>query len=90
MVNKILLMNSGSTAVSLLLIAVGVILAWAVDYWVAGIEITVIGANLMIVGAIGLLLSVLLWATFTRKIHHSRRIPTADAHVLAAIQPWKS
>ena len=57
-------MNSGSTGVSLLLIAVGAILAWAVDYRLAGIDITVVGAILIIVGSIGLLLSVLFWASF--------------------------
>ena len=83
-------MNSGSKVVSLLLIALGAILAWAVDYRLAGIDVTVIGAILMIVGAIGVLLSVLLWANFARKAHHPRRIPTTYAHVLAARQPWKS
>jgi hypothetical protein len=46
---------------SLILIAVGAILAWAVDYQVAGLDINAAGAILMIVGAIGLVLSLLLW-----------------------------
>ena len=57
-------MNNGSIAGSLLLIAVGAILAWAVHYRLAGIDITVVGAILMIVGIIGLLLSMLFWASF--------------------------
>ncbi len=57
-------MENGSTAGSLMLIALGAILAWAVDYRVVGIDIRVIGAILLIVGIIGLLLSVLFWASF--------------------------
>ena len=56
--------DNGSTAGSLLLIALGAILAWAVEYQVAGIDIKVIGAILLIVGIVGLLLSVLFWASF--------------------------
>jgi len=58
------MMENGSTAGSLLLIALGAVLAWAIDYQVAGIDIKVIGAILLIVGVIGLLLSVLFWASF--------------------------
>lgn len=58
------MMENGSTAGSLLLIALGAILAWAVDYRIVGIDIKVIGAILLIVGVIGLLLSVLFWASF--------------------------
>lgn len=58
------MMDNGSTAGSLLLIALGAILAWAVEYQIAGIDIKVIGAILLVVGVIGLLLSVLFWASF--------------------------
>ncbi len=58
------MMMNGNAAGSLLLIAVGAILAWAVDYRLAGIDITVVGAILMIVGVLGLLLSMLFWASF--------------------------
>ncbi|MEI7926646.1 MAG: DUF6458 family protein [Chloroflexota bacterium] len=58
------MMENGSTAGSLLLIALGAILAWAVEYQVAGIDIKVIGAILLIVGTIGLVLSLLFWASF--------------------------
>lgn len=57
-------MNNGSVGLSLLLIAVGAILAWAVNATVAGLDIKVVGAILMVVGAIGLLLSLLFWASF--------------------------
>ena len=57
-------MNNGSIALSLLLMAVGAILAWAVETSVAGIDIKVVGAILMVVGVIGLSLSLLFWASF--------------------------
>lgn len=58
------MMENGSTAGSLLLIALGAILAWAVEYQIVGIDIKVIGAILLVVVVIGLLLSVLFWASF--------------------------
>ena len=49
--------------VSIFLLAVGAILAFAVDVTVSGIEITTVGVILMIVGAIGLLFSLLFWSS---------------------------
>ncbi len=49
--------------VSLFLLAVGAILTFAVNATVSGIEISTIGVILMIVGGLGLLLSLLLMAT---------------------------
>jgi hypothetical protein len=46
---------------SLLLIAVGAILAIAVDYEVTGIDIQTVGVILIVVGIIGLVLSMLLF-----------------------------
>ena len=50
--------------VSLFLIAVGAVLTWAVTAEVAGLDITTIGVILMIVGAIGLVLSMLFWSSW--------------------------
>jgi hypothetical protein len=50
--------------VSLLLIAVGAILIWAVDVTVSGIELTTVGWILLIVGAIGALLSMIFWSSW--------------------------
>jgi hypothetical protein len=50
--------------ISLLLIAVGAILAFAVDYAVQGVELYTVGIILLIVGAVGLLLSLLFWTSF--------------------------
>ena len=48
-----------TTGTSLMLIAVGAVLAFAVNFQVVGINIVSIGAILIIVGIIGLIISVL-------------------------------
>ena len=50
--------------VSLLLIAVGAILVWGLQSDVAGISEDAIGVILMIVGAAGLLLSMIFWSSW--------------------------
>ena len=50
--------------VSLILIAVGAILVWAVEAELAGVNITAIGWILLIVGAAGALLSMVFWSTW--------------------------
>lgn len=57
-------MENGGVVLSLILIAAGAILAWAVEATVAGLDIVVVGAILMVVGTIGLVLSLLFWASF--------------------------
>ena len=49
--------------VSLVLIAAGAILTWAVNASVSGIELQTIGVILMVVGIVGLLLSMLFWSS---------------------------
>jgi hypothetical protein len=46
---------------SLLLIAVGAILTWAVSATVSGVNIHTVGVILMVVGAVGLVLSLFFW-----------------------------
>ena len=53
-----------STGLSLLLLAAGAILAFAVDYQVSGIEIQTIGLILVVVGIVGLVFSMLFLASF--------------------------
>jgi hypothetical protein len=50
--------------VSLILIAVGAILTWAVTATVSGVDIVAVGVILMIVGTIGLLLSLVFWSSW--------------------------
>jgi len=51
-------------SISLLLIAVGAILTWAVDATVSGFDINAAGVILMIVGGIGLVLSAIFWSSW--------------------------
>jgi hypothetical protein len=50
--------------VSLILVAAGAILTWAVNATVSGVDINTIGVILMVVGAIGLVLSLMFWSTW--------------------------
>ena len=50
--------------VSILLIAVGAILTWAVNATVSGLEIQTIGVILLIVGIVGLVLSLIFWSSW--------------------------
>ena len=50
--------------VSLFLIAIGAILAFAVDTTVEGLDIATVGWILMAVGAVGFLLSLVFWASW--------------------------
>lgn len=64
-----------TTAFSLILIAVGAILAFAVTATVSGIDITAVGVILMVVGFVGLMFALLFlasWAPFarTRREYH--------------------
>jgi hypothetical protein len=49
--------------VSIFLIAVGLILALAVNVTTSGVDIDTIGWILVVVGAVGLLLSLLFWSS---------------------------
>ncbi|MFP5375566.1 MAG: DUF6458 family protein [Acidimicrobiia bacterium] len=49
--------------VSVFLIAVGAILAFAVDVTTEGVNLDTVGVILMIVGSIGLLASLLFWSS---------------------------
>lgn len=62
---------------SLLLITVGAILAWAVNASIAGIDITVVGVILMVVGFAGLGLSLLFWSSFAP---FARRAAIVEVH----------
>jgi hypothetical protein len=50
--------------VSLILIAVGAILAFAVEADVSGLDISTIGWILLIVGIAGILLSLVFWSSW--------------------------
>jgi len=48
--------------VGLFLIAVGAVLTWAVNATVSGVDINTVGVILMIVGAVGLMLDLIIFA----------------------------
>ena len=58
--------------VSLVLIAAGAILIWAVDASVSGVSLDAVGVILLVVGAIGLVLSMIFWSSWGG-IHSSHR-----------------
>jgi Domain of unknown function (DUF6458) len=62
--------------VSLFLIALGAILAFAVEAEVSGIDVDAIGWILMIVGLIGFLLSLLFWSSWGGPGYFGRRRET--------------
>ena len=50
--------------VSLILIAVGAILTWAVTTTVSGVDLNTVGVILMVVGAVGALISLVFWSSW--------------------------
>jgi hypothetical protein len=62
--------------VSLFLIAAGAILTWAVNATVSGIDINTIGVILMVVGIIGLVLSMIFWSSWGGPGYAGRRRTT--------------
>ena len=52
--------------VSIFLIALGAILAFAVNYSLSGVDIAVVGWILMIVGVIGLIMTAFIWGPRNR------------------------
>jgi Domain of unknown function (DUF6458) len=52
---------------SIFLIALGAILAFAVEYDISGLDLAVVGWILMIVGAIGLVFTLLIWGPRQRR-----------------------
>lgn len=54
-----------STGVSIFLIAVGAILAFAVNKVFEGVDLIAVGWILMVVGGLGLVVSLLFWSSFS-------------------------
>lgn len=51
-------------SLSIFLIAIGAILAWAVEAEVSGFDVQVAGIILLVVGAIGLIASLVFWSSW--------------------------
>lgn len=65
-------------AVSLLLIALGAILVWAVNTEPSGLDLDAVGVILMIVGLVGFVLSLLWWQSWWGGGYFRRRATYAD------------
>jgi hypothetical protein len=66
------------TGVSLILIAVGAILAWAVNVSSSGFNVNTIGYILLVVGIVGFLLSLIFWSSWAGPGYLSRRRTVTD------------
>jgi hypothetical protein len=62
--------------VSLLLIAVGAVLIWGLESDLGGVDEDAIGVILMIVGGIGLVLSMIFWSSWGGPGYFGRRRAT--------------
>ena len=51
-------------SLSLILVAVGAILTWAVTAEVSGVDLTTVGVILLVVGIAGVLLSLAFWSSW--------------------------
>ena len=73
-----------ATGVSLFLIAVGAILAFAVTQTVAGVSVQLVGVIVLLVGILGLLLAVLFLMSFSPfrsgRASPIERVDTVDIH----------
>lgn len=68
--------------VSLFLLALGAILAFAVEVTAEGFNINTIGVILMIVGGLGLLLTLLFWSDSAPLGSRRRTVVSEDREVL--------
>jgi hypothetical protein len=59
--------------VSLILIAVGAVLAWAIHVDTSGFNVNTIGYILLVVGAIGVLLSLVFWSSWAGPGYYTAR-----------------
>lgn len=71
-------------AVSLILIAAGAILKWGVTSDPSGLNLDAIGWVLMVIGLVGLILSMLLWRTWWGPGYFSRSTYVEGAPA----RPW--
>ena len=67
------------TGVSLILIAVGAVLAWAVHVTTSGFNVHTVGVILLVVGTVGFVLSLIFWSSWAGPGYLSRRRTVTDA-----------
>ena len=59
---------------SIFLIAVGAVLRWAVNWHVDGFDIQLAGLIIFLVGILGLVITLILWATRRRRVSGTSRV----------------
>ena len=64
--------------VSILLVAIGAILIWGVTGELSGVDLDAIGVILLVVGVLGLLLSMIFWSSWGGPGYWSRRRTYVD------------
>ena len=74
--------------VSLILIAVGAVLVWGINGDIGGVNEDAIGWILMIVGAVGLILSMIFWSSWAGPGYWSRRRTYVDDGPPAGPPPY--
>lgn len=65
---------------SLFLFAVGAVLTWAIEVEARGIDLNLVGVILMIVGAIGFVVSMLFWSPWAPYGRRDAAPPPQDPH----------
>jgi hypothetical protein len=69
--------------VSLILVAVGAILIWAVDVSTSGVNVQAVGVVLLIVGLVGGLISMIFWSSWAGPGYFTRRRTTYRRRAVA-------
>ena len=64
--------------VSLILIAIGAILVWAVNLTVSGVDLVTVGWILLVIGIVGALLSMIFWSSWAGPGYFGRRTTVVD------------
>jgi hypothetical protein len=64
--------------VGLILTAVGAILAWAVTASTSGVNVHTVGYILLVVGIVGMLISLIFWSSWAGPGYFSRRTYVDD------------
>ncbi len=73
--------------VSLLLVAAGAILAWAVDAEASGVDLQTVGVILLIVGIVGVILSLVFWSSWGGFGTYRRETVVRDRDVVHTREP---
>jgi heme/copper-type cytochrome/quinol oxidase subunit 2 len=77
-------------SVSILLIAVGAILTWGVTADAEGLDVNAIGVILMIVGILGLVISMLFWSSWGGFRRRTAYVEGGPVHTTTAAAPRRT